>query len=179
MREVSSLWWVNVVRGIAAIVFGVLMLAWPVYSIFVVAMLFASLLLVYGIADVVTGLVSIGKGGASFVAKILLGLLEAGTGAYLLYKAGSGLTLAFIGLLVAVNLIVLAIVNISLAFIAKNGAGFRWAVGIAGVFSLLIGVVVAGNPATAAASLIWVFGVFGLFFGPLEIAAGVMMKKAN
>jgi uncharacterized membrane protein HdeD (DUF308 family) len=179
MNELSKLWWVNVVRGVAAIIFGIMMLIWPYYSIFIVAVLFASLLLIYGISDIVTGALAIGKNGISYIAKILLGILEAGTGAFLLYKAGSGLTLKLIGLLVAVNLIVIAIVNISVAFIDKTDAGYRWAVGLSGVFAFFIGVIVAGNPAAAAASLIWVFGVFGLFFGPLEIASGFMLKKEN
>ncbi len=180
MKEISNLWWVNIVRGIAAIVFGIMMLVWPYYSIFIVAMLFASLLLVFGISDIVTGFIAISKGGISFAGRILLGILQAGTAAYLFYKAGSGLTLKLIGLLVAVNLIVIAIVNISIAFMDKeDSAGYRWMVGITGVLSFLIGVVVAENPAVAAASLIWVFGVFGLFYGPLEIASGVMLKRIN
>ena len=180
MRELSSLGWVNVVRGVAAIIFGIMMLAWPYYSIFIVAILFASLLVVYGISDIVTGALSIAKGGISYVAKILLGILELGTGAYLLSKAGSGLTLKVIGLLIAINLMVLAIVNVSVALMDReDSAGYRWAVGFAGVFAFFIGVIVATNPAVAAASLIWVFGIFGLFFGPLEIASGMMLRKIN
>ena len=180
MNELSKLWWVNILRGAAAIIFGIMMLAWPYYSIFIVAVLFASLLIVYGISDIVVGFTTIGKGGISYLGKILLGLLEAGTGAYLLFKSGSGLTLALIGLIVAINLIIISIVNIGVAFMDDNvGAGYRWAVGLAGVFAFFIGVIVAANPATSAASLIWVFGVFGLFFGPLEIASGLMLKKIN
>ncbi len=180
MKEITNLWWVNVVRGITAIIFGIMMLVWPYYSIFIVAVLFASLLLVFGISDIITGFIAISKGGIGFVGRILLGILEAGTGAFLFYKAGSGLTLKLIGLLVAVNLIVIAIVNVSIAFIDKeDSTGYRWMIGITGVLSFLIGVVVAENPAVAAASLIWVFGVFGLFYGPLEIASGVMLKRIN
>lgn len=180
MKELTSLWWVNIVRGIATIIFGIMMLVWPYYSIFIVAVLFASLLLVFGVSDIITGFLAISKGGISFLGRIILGILEAGTGAFLFYKAGSGLTLKLIGLLVAVNLIVIAIVNISVAFMDKeDSAGYRWMVGITGILSFLIGVVVAENPAIAAASLIWVFGVFGLFYGPLEIATGVMLKRAK
>ncbi len=173
---INDLWWVEVVRGISAIAFGILILVWPGAAIGVTAFLFASLFAVYGITDIIRGIQEITKS-FSGILHLLFGILQLWVVIYLFRNAGSGLTLALMGLLMAINLIVLAIIMVGSAFISDSSAGYRWAAGIAGFITLFVGITVARAPAISIVTLIYVLGIFGLFVGPIQIAAGLMLKK--
>lgn len=178
MRDdiIHELWWVQVVRGISAIVFGILLLAWPGATIGVLAFIFAALFAVYGVMDILSGVQGLSKGFASIL-QVLLGVLELGIVVVLFRNAGSGLTLAVMGLLMAVNLIVMAIVMIATSFISDVSAGYRWAVGLIGIMTLLVGISVARAPVIGLVSVITVLGIFGLITGPIDVAAGLMLRR--
>jgi uncharacterized membrane protein HdeD (DUF308 family) len=173
---VYDLWWVQIVRGISAIAFGILVLAWPQATLGVIATLFASLFAVYGIMDIIQGVQGISRNFSSIL-RILLGALEIGVVIYLFQNAGSGLTLALMGLLMAVNFIVMAMVMVGSAFMTDMSTGYRWATAIAGALTLFVGITMARAPVVSLASVIYVLGIFGLFVGPVEIASGLVLKS--
>lgn len=174
-KMIRDLWWVPVVRGITAIAFGILVLAWPGAAINIVAILFASVLALYGISDIVVGAQTLTKS-FSGILRLLFGFLEIGIVVYLFRNAGSGLTLGLMGLLMAVALVLLAVVMVGSALLSDASAGYRWAIAIAGVVTLFVGITVARAPVISIASMIWVLGIYGLIVGPLEIAAGLILK---
>lgn len=55
-NSIYDLWWLQVVRGISAIAFGILMVVWPQATIWVVAVIFASLFALFGISDIIVGI---------------------------------------------------------------------------------------------------------------------------
>lgn len=173
---VYDMWWVQVARGIAAVAFGVLVLVWPAASIAVIALLFASLFALFGVSDIVTGIRGLSHSIGS-IFRLLFGILEVGAVIFLFRNAGSGLTLAVMGLLMAINLIILAIVMVGSAFLSEVPAGYRWAAGIGGMVTLFVGITVARVPVVSISTLILVLGLFGLITGPIEIASGLMLKN--
>lgn len=173
---IHDLWWVEVVRGISAIAFGILILVWPGAAIGVVALMFASLFAVYGITDIIKGIQGITKS-FSGVLHLLFGIFQLWVVIYLFKNAGSGLTLALMGLLMAINLIVLAIIMVGSAFVSDLSAGYRWAAAIAGFIAMFVGITVARAPAISIVTVIYALGIFGLFVGPIQIASGLMLKK--
>ncbi len=173
MRE---LWWVPLVRGLAAIAFGVLVLIWPAASISIVAILFAGLLAAYGILDIVNGFQGITRRPIGIL-QVLLGLLEMGIVIYLFRNAGSGLTLAIMGLLMAVAFIALGLVALGSAILNDASGGYRWVIGIIGVITIFVGISIARAPVISISGVIYALGIFGLFVGPLEIAAAFMLKN--
>jgi uncharacterized membrane protein HdeD (DUF308 family) len=175
-QSIRDLWWVPVTRGIASIVFGIMVLVWPAASVYTVAVIFASLLAVYGIMDIITGVQRL-TDNFSGIMHLLLGLLEVGVVIYMFRNAGSGLTLAVMGLLMAVTLIFMAAIMTFGALLSDASGGYRWAVGIMGVITLFVGITVARAPVISISTVILVFGFFGLFTGPIEIASGLMLKN--
>ncbi len=175
-KAIRDLWWIPVVRGISAIAFGILILVWPRAAIGIIAILFAANFAVYGIMDIIFGIQTFTRS-FSGILRLLLGFLEVGIVVYLLKNAGSGLTLAFMGLLMAVALIVLAVVMIGSALLSDASAGYRWAIGIAGAITFFIGITVARAPVISVATVIWVLGIYGLIVGPIEVASGFMIKN--
>ena len=175
-QSVRDLWWVPVTRGIASIIFGIMVLVWPAASVYTIAVIFASLFAVYGVMDIIRGVQRLTKS-FSGILYLLLGILEIGAVTYLFRNAGSGLTLAVMGLLMSVLLIFVAIVMTVGAFLSDSSAGYRWGIGILGVITLFVGITVARAPAISVSTLILVLGFFGLFTGPVEIASGIMLKN--
>lgn len=173
---IYELWWMQVLRGISAIAFGILLLVWPGATIGVVAFIFASLFALYGVSDIIYGLHGLTKGFSS-VLRLLLGILEVGIVVYLFKNAGSGLTLALMGLLMAVQLIVLSFVLVGAALLSDVSGGYRWAAGLAGLITFFVGITVARAPVISIATVIYVLGIFGLLVGPIEIASGFMLRS--
>lgn len=175
-KAIRDLWWIPVVRGISSVVFGILVLVWPNAAVGIVALLFAATLALYGIADIIVGVQTFTKS-FSGILRTLFGFLEIGIVIYLFKNAGSGLTLGLMGLLMAVALVLLAVVMVGSALLSDAGAGYRWAIGLAGAITLFVGISVARAPVISIASVIWVLGIYGLIVGPIEIAAGFMLKN--
>lgn len=173
---IYDLWWMQVVRGISAIAFGILLLVWPAATIGVVALIFASLFALYGVTDIISGLHGLTKH-ISSILRLLLGVLEIGIVVFLFKNAGSGLTLALMGLLFAVQLIVLSIILVGAALLSDVSGGYRWAAGLAGVITFFVGITVARAPVISITTVIFVLGLFGLLVGPIEIASGFMLRS--
>ena len=171
-----DLWWLQVVRGISAIAFGILILVWPSATITAVAIIFASLFALYGVTDIISGIHGMTKHFSSIL-RVFLGILEIGIVIFLFKNAGSGLTLALMGLLMAVQLLVFAVVLIGAAFMADFSTGYKWALGLAGAVTFFVGITVARAPVVSIATVIFVLGIFGLFVGPIEIASGFILKS--
>ncbi len=175
-KSMRDLWWIPVMRGISAIAFGILVLVWPDATITVIAILFAANFAVSGITDIVVGAQNMTTSFSGII-KILIGILQIGIVIYLFRNAGSGLTLALMGLLMAVTLIVLSITMVGSALLTESSSGYKWAIGIIGLVTLMVGITVARTPAVSIVTVIWVLAVYGLIVGPLEIATGFMMKN--
>ncbi|MFZ1324035.1 MAG: DUF308 domain-containing protein [Candidatus Saccharimonadales bacterium] len=175
-KEIRDLWWIPVLRGISSIAFGVLILVWPAATIGVVALLFAANFALGGIMDIIAGVQTMTKH-FSGILRLLVGFLQIGIVAYLFRNAGSGLTLALMGLLMAVTLVVLAITMVASALLSDASAAYRWAAGLLGAITLMVGITVARAPIVSIATIIWVLGIYGLLVGPVEIASGFMLKN--
>lgn len=171
-----ELWWGQIIRGITAIGYALVMLVWPGVTLSVIAITFASLFAVFGIIDVITGVQGMSKNFSS-VLRILLGILELGIVIFLFKNAGSGLTFALMGLLMAVNLIIMAFVMVFMAFSSEVGGGYRWALALGGLITLFVGITVARIPVISVTTVIYVLAVFGLFVGPIEIASGLILRN--
>lgn len=176
LNTIYDLWWINVVRGISAIAFGILILVWPTATISVIAFIFAALFALYGVTDVISGIHGMTRHFSSIL-RLLLGILEIGIVIVLFRNAGSGLTLALMGLLLAVQLIVLAAVLVGAALLTDASAGYKWAAGIGGLITLFVGITVARAPVISISTVIYALGIFGLFVGPIEIASGLMLRS--
>lgn len=175
-ENIHELWWGQIVRGVAAIGYALVMLAWPGITLTVIAIAFASLFAVLGVIDVITGIHGMSKN-FSAILRVLLGMLELSIVIFLFRNAGSGLTFALMGLLMAVNLVIMAVVMIFMAFSSTVPGGYRWALGLGGLITLFIGITVARIPVISVTTVIYVLAVFGLFVGPIEIASGLILRS--
>ena len=164
-----------ILRGILAVIVGILALAWPGVTILALIILFA----VYAFMDAgfqaVRGFTS-GKAGSA-VGHLLLGLIDVGAGVVALaWPAPTALVLV---LVVAFWAFFGGFSEIFAAFRAGETAGLRAMYLITGVVWIAFGVVLFARPGLGAVTLAILFGLFSLISGTTLITRGIDMHRAG
>jgi uncharacterized membrane protein HdeD (DUF308 family) len=170
-----SSWWAIVLRGLLAVVFGIIVLASPNLGVAVLILMFAAYAAVDGVVALVTA-VDHGRAGLRWGWWLVEGLVSLIVAALAL--ARPGVTLLAIVLLIAFRAILLGLFEIGGALSGK-GADHRWLLGVTGVVSLLFGVLMIARPLAGAVALIWVVGVYAVVFGVMLVVVGLRALGAQ
>lgn len=163
-------WWVVLLQGLAAIVIGFfLMTNTAATTVFLVQVL--------GWYWLITGLISIVMifvDSTGWGWKLLIGILGVVAGLYIVRNPlqGTLVTLSTFVLLVAIQGIIIGIINLIQAF---QGAG--WGAGLLGVISIIFGVILLGEPFLAALGLPWVLGIFAIVGGIFAVIAAFRLRS--
>jgi len=167
-------WWLFLLRGIAAIAFGVLSLVWPGLSLVTLVILFGAYALVDGVFALAAGI--LGRGGAQLRWwLVFVGLLGVAVGAAtMLWPGLTALTLLYFiaGWIVATGLLQI----IGAIELRKTIANEWWLI-LDGALSVLIGVLFFVLPGAGALALIWLIAGFAILFGVLMV--GFAFKVRN
>lgn len=182
---VTSSWWSFLIRGIVALAFGIVMIAYPSATAKTFFWIFGLFVLVYGLIDLIRGIVRLFKkekwfatfawGAVSFViGGIILGHLD---------KATAGL-LWVMAILVGIWVIVLGIVELAAAFDLPPGTGRGW-IGILGAISIIFGIIILVYPFGSVYALMVIIGIYAIIAGIFDIVMSIYlpmktrkMKKA-
>ncbi len=173
---VAELWWVGLIEGLAAILFGIAALFWPGLTIVTLVTLFSAYVLVWGIAEIIHGLSRINSGGTWFL-PLIFGIFSLGVGVYLVRHPQ--VTFATFILLIGFTFIVRGIVDIVGAFLGGQLATSRVLSIIVGAVAVLAGIVVLNQPVASGVAFVWILGLFALVYGPITIALSYDLKKLN
>jgi uncharacterized membrane protein HdeD (DUF308 family) len=166
-------WWTFILRGILAIAFGALAFVAPAWGVTILVLLFAA----WAIVDGVTGLF-VGVRHRSTARSWWLEVLEgvAGIAAGVIALLFPAFAAGILVLLIAAWSIVTGVVEIVLAVrLRRQISGEVW-LGLAGIASILFGVVLFLFPAAGALSLVWLIGSFALVFGVFLIVLGWRLR---
>lgn len=175
-KEVAQqLWALWLVRSVALIVFGIFAVVWPGITLALISTAFALFLIVAGIADVITGLVTIGKRSLWFLT-LLLGVLEAGVGVYLLRH--DLLEIAVFIALVGLAFIVKGILEVVAAFDHSHTGGEKTLMVLIGIIAVIVGIVILAHPASGGLAFIWALGIYGILAGSVGVAMAIMARDA-
>ena len=174
--ELARWWWTFIIRGIAAIAFGVLAFVSPAWSLAVLVALFGVWALVDGVTGVVTGVRSRGRD-RSWWLSILEGIvgIVAGVFAFVFPIQAAG-ALVFI---IAAWAIVSGIFQVVAAIRLREQIQGEFWLGLAGVASILYGVVIYLFPAAGALSIVWLIGSFAIAFGVFLLILGWRLRRIN
>lgn len=173
--SISRYWWVVLLQGIAAVIFGVLAFVWPAITLGVLIFFYGVLAIVYGIAAL------IGAFGARRAFR--LWWLEAIAGvvavvAGVLAFLWPGVTALALLYLFAAWSLVIGVFELVTAFRSEFPSELRWAFGLAGAASLLVGILlIAMSPAGGLLALIWLVGLYALFDGVLWVFRAFRLRK--
>lgn len=159
------------VFGVLAAVAGIALLVWPARTIEVVAVILGVYLLVAGVIRAITGLATPGMSGGSRALAVVLGILYAVGGFFMVRNQTlAGLTLAvFVGVCVGIMWIIEGVMALSVPSDGQKGRG--WTIAFA-ILSIVAGVIVLFSPA-------WSSMVLMMFAGAaLVVMAGFLIYRA-
>ena len=160
-------------RALLNMLLGAILLIWPGLTLYVLVLLFAINILIFGIASLFEP--AFDKTNKSAILTVLLGLLGIAAGIFLLVRPG--ITATIIALLIAIWALIFGVSDIYIGFSAKIETGARILFVLVGIIALLFGIYVLNNPLEGILDIIWavgfysiivgvVMGVTGLFFYP-------------
>ena len=162
-------------RGLAAIAFGVIAFFWPAITLVALTYLWGA----YALAD---GMIAIG---AAFSARGVdagprwwLGLSGAvGILAGIIAFAYTGMTALILLVFIAVWAIIIGVLQLFAALRLRDVINNEWWLILSGLFSIAFGVVLLAWPGTGALALIWTIAWYAVFFGCMLVGLSFELKK--
>lgn len=174
--ELARWWWTFILRGVLAVAFGVLAFWAPGLGIAVLVGLFAAWAVIDGVAGLYTGIRSRATDRNWWV-EILEGVvgIVAGLVALLFPVLAAEVLVIIIG----VWAIVTGGLEIWMAIRLRDQIRGELWLGLAGLASILFGVVLLVFPAAGALSLVWLIGSFAIVFGVFLVILGWRLRRIH
>ncbi len=161
-------WWLLLIRGILAVLFGLMAFAWPTLTL-------VTLVLLYGAYAFVDGLTAIWVGVSSRAWGVLLfGILGVVVGIYTFFYPG--VTAIALLYLIAAWALVRGIFEIVTAIQLRKEISYEWALVISGLIGIIFGIVLLANPGAGALAMVVVIGAFALMFGVMMIVLAFRVR---
>ncbi len=163
-------WWAVGLRGLLAVVFGVVALVFPGITLTALVYRFGAYALVDGVFAVAT---AVGGSGGHRAWFVLEGV--AGVAAGILAFAFPQITGAALVYLVAAWAVVTGAFEMAAGFalpVSKD-----WLLVLAGLASVAFGVIVVLNPGAGALAVVWLIGLYAIVFGVLFIVLAFRLLR--
>jgi uncharacterized membrane protein HdeD (DUF308 family) len=159
-------WWLVLLRGIAAIAFGILTWVQPGISLAALVLLFGA----YSLADGIFALWTVVAGPKdheSWWMLLLGGLVGIGVGLLTLFEPGlTALALLFY---IAIWAIATGVLEIAAAIRLRREIKGEWALVFAGLASVAFGIILAAHPGAGVLTVLWLIGAYAIVFGVLLV----------
>jgi uncharacterized membrane protein HdeD (DUF308 family) len=169
-------WWTFLVRGLLAIAFGVLAFFAPGLGIAVLVGLFAAWALIDGVTSLATGIGGRNRD-KSWWLEILEGVVSIIAG--IIALVFPVLAAEVLVIIIAAWAIVTGIFEIIAAIRLREQIKGEFWLGLAGLASILFGVILLVFPGVGALSLVWLIGSFALVFGVFLVILGWRLRGVN
>lgn len=167
-------WWLLLLRGLLAIVFGILTWFQPGLSLAALVILFGAYSMADGVLGVWTAIA--GRNDHEYWWVLLLrGLLGIGIGVItFLAPQVTALALLFY---IAIWAIATGILEIVAAIRLRREIEGEWVLGLAGLASVAFGVLLAAQPGTGALAVLWLIGSYAIVFGVLMVILAFKARR--
>jgi uncharacterized membrane protein HdeD (DUF308 family) len=167
-------WWVLLLRGIVAVLFGILAITRPGITLAVLVLLFGIYALVDGCFALFAAI-----GGWSHREDRWLLLLEGfiGIGAGILTMRAPGITTVVLLFFIAAWALATGVLRIVAAIrLRKEISGEFWLV-LSGIASVIFAFLVMLNPAAGALAMSWLIGWYALFLGAMLVMLSIKLHN--
>lgn len=167
-------WWLLALRGLVAVIFGVLAFAWPRATVLTLVYLFGAYAFLNGfLAFVVASMAP--KGHTRFGSLVVQGLISIAAGIIAFFTPGIT-ALAFV-ILIGTWAIISGFVEIVAAIRLRKVIEDEWLMAAAGIASLIFGGLLLIQPGVGALVLVWWIGGFAIVFGGLLMALAFRVRN--
>jgi uncharacterized membrane protein HdeD (DUF308 family) len=166
-------WWALVLRGIAALVFGVVAFAWPHITLAALVLLFGAYALVDGVFSIIAGIKTHAENKRWWLL-LLMGLLSVAAGVYAFVVPS--ITAFILLILIASWAIVTGVFQIAAAIQLRQHITGEWLLALSGILSILFGAMLLYNPVAGALAVVWLIGAYAVVSGILLLALGIKLR---
>nr|WP_238312774.1 HdeD family acid-resistance protein [Methylobacterium crusticola] len=168
-------WWLIALRGVFAILFGIVALIAPIATLLTLVIFFSAYMLVDGIAEIVAA-VRAAERHERWGYLLAAGLLNIVVGVLAFLLPGSAL-LAFVYLTAAWALVTGGLM-IAAAFRLHNDHG-RWWLGLGGALSILFGLALLVSPIASLIVLTYWMGGYAIAFGVFMLVLAFRLRSRH
>jgi uncharacterized membrane protein HdeD (DUF308 family) len=167
-------WWHVAVRGLIALLFGIMLLAWPGVSLFIVAILFGAFAFVDGIFTLVAA-VNYKAGAGQRAWLFVRGILGIIVGIVTFFWPA--ITELALVLLIGAWALVTGIMELNFAFRSVRETGAKWLFAVSGILSIILGILLLVRPIAAIIAVIWIIGAYAVIAGIVLIVLGFRLRS--
>ena len=167
-------WWLLLLRGLVAIVFGVLAWVQPGITLAALVLLFGAYSMTDGVLCLWTAIT--GPKGHEYWWLLLLEALV-GIGIGFLTFFAPGITALALLFYIAIWAIATGVLEIAAAIRLRKEIDNEWLLLLAGLASVVFGILLAAQPAVGALAVLWLIGSYAILFGVLLLILAVKIRK--
>lgn len=172
VEQLARNWWLVALRGVLAILFGILAYIWPGITL-------ATLVLLFGAYSLVDGVFAVGKAVANRRGGFNWGLLLSGIAGIIIgiiaFIMPEAVALALL-YLIAAWAIITGIFQIVAAIQLRRDIPNEWLLILAGIASVIFGILCAIWPGASALAIIWLIAAYAIIFGVLLLILAFRLK---
>jgi uncharacterized membrane protein HdeD (DUF308 family) len=164
LPTLARYWWVLALRGVLAIIFGILAVLWPGLTLITLVLFFGAYAFVDGIFAVIAGITSRERD-QRWWAAVLEGI--AGIIFGVLTFVWPGMTALVLLYFIAAWALVTGILEIVAAVRLRQVIDNEWMMILGGIVSIILGGLLFLFPGAGALGLTWMIGIYAIVFGIL------------
>jgi uncharacterized membrane protein HdeD (DUF308 family) len=168
-------WWLILLRGICAVIFGVLTFAWPGVTLAVLVLFYGAFALVDGILALAAAI-----GGGAPAPRWWLALVGlAGVAAGIVTFMMPGLTALVLLYFIAFWAIAIGVMQAVGAIRLRKEIDNEWMLVASGIISILFGIILLAMPGAGALGLLFVIGAYAIIHGIMLIALSMRLRSCR
>lgn len=166
-------WWAVLIRGIAAVIFGILAFVWPSITLVVIGILFGAYAFVDGVFAIVAA-IRAAQAHERWWPFVLEGIVGLAIAAITVYDVG--ITLFALYITIAAWAFITGILELVAAIQLRKSIANEWLLILAGICSILFSILMIWHPFAAALAIIWIIAAYAVVFGIMMIALSFRLR---
>lgn len=176
LANLRDTWWLLLIRGLAAIVFGVLTWMSPGISLATLVLFFGAYALVDGVIGAWAALQGRREHDDWWVL-LLWALVSVGAG--VLTFMAPGVTALALLFYIAAWAIATGVLQIAAAVRLRKQISGEWMLGLAGLTSVVLGILLMARPGEGVLVVVWMIATYAVLFGVLMVILAFKLRSAG
>ena len=171
LANAARSWWTLLLRGILAVLFGVMAFVWPAATLAALVLLWGAFALVDGVFAIITG------AKARWWSVLVFGVFGVAAGLIAMFMPG--ITALALLMVVAVWAMVRGAFEIVAAIRLRKELSDEWLLILGGLASIAFGVLMVMFPGAGALALVWLIGLQALIAGAFLFALAFRLRSVD
>jgi uncharacterized membrane protein HdeD (DUF308 family) len=175
LEQLARHWWLVALRGALAVVFGIVALIWPGITIAALVFLFGAYALVDGVFAIAGAIMGRRERASHRWWMVFEGVVAVAAG--ILAFLWPGITALVLLYVIAAWALVTGVLEIYLAIKLRKEMERELLLGLAGVASVVLGILLFIFPGSGAVALVWLIAVYAIVFGVALIVLAFRLRS--